>query len=176
MHGGEQEFKMRSGTHNTPGIVGLGAAIAKVKAQDTDKIKELRDRLIDGVLKIPGSGLNGSKEKRLHNNTNFRFEGVEGEAILISLDMEGVAVSTGSACASKSLEPSHVLMSLGLEPLEAHSSIRMTLGKYTTEEQIDRTLTVLPGIIEKLRGMSGDISKAAVQENRKEKLLKDLGC
>ncbi len=172
-HGGEQEFKMRAGTHNTPGIVGLGAAIAKVKSQKP-KIKEaeeLRDRLIDGVLKnIKGSALNGPRENRLANNANFRFEGVEGEALLISLDLEGIAVSTGSACASKSLKPSHVLLAIGLEALQAHSAVRFSLGRFNEEKDIDKVLAVLPGIIERLRGISGGTV------NRKDKLLKDLGC
>ena len=173
-HGGEQEFKMRAGTHNTPGIVGLGAAIAMVvkRQKDNDKIKQLRDKLIDGVLKnISKSALNGSRENRLSNNANFRFERVEGEAILIALDLEGIAVSTGSACASKSLKPSHVLLGLGLEPLEAHSAIRFSLGRFSKEEDIDKALAVLPGIIERLRGISGGAAERA-----KDKLLKDLGC
>ncbi len=182
-HGGEQEFKRRAGTHNTPGIVGLGAAIEKVKSSayakaSADKqkskneiIKDLKEKLIDGVLKnIKGSALNGAREKSLPNIANFRFAGVEGEAILIALDLEGIAVSTGSACAAKSLEPSHVLRALGLEPLEAHSAIRFSLGRQTTEAEIDKVLEVLPGIVERLRGISGETV------NRKEKLLKDLGC
>lgn len=172
-HGGEQEFKKRAGTHNTPGIVGLGKAIEMVgqKAKDNERIQKLRDKLIDGVLKkINGSALNGSRENRLANNANFRFAGAEGEAILIALDLEGIAVSTGSACASKSLEPSHVLLSLGLEPLEAHSAIRFSLGRFIEEKEIDRVLEVLPGIIERLRSITGGTV------NRKDKLLRDLGC
>jgi len=174
MHGGEQEFKMRSGTHNTPGIVGLGEAIELVvKHQgDNERIKKLRDKLIDGVLKsVKDSALNGSREQRLQNNVNFRFKGVEGEAILIALDLEGIAISTGSACASKSLEPSHVLMSLGLEPLEAHSSVRFTLGRFSKEEDVDKVLKILPGVVEKLRSISGNVGERA-----KDKLMKDLGC
>jgi cysteine desulfurase len=174
MHGGEQEFKMRSGTHNTSGIVGLGKAIELVgkRKSDNEKIKKLRDKLIDGILKnIPGSALNGSRQDRLPNNANFRFKGVEGEAILIALDLEGIAISTGSACASKSLEPSHVLMSLGLEPLDAHSSVRFTLGRFSKEDDVDKVLKILPGIIEKLRGISGGVGERA-----KDKILKDLGC
>lgn len=174
LHGGEQEFKMRSGTHNTPGIVGLGAAIDKISrdgAVVNDKIRRLRDKLIDGVLKnIEGSALNGSRENRLPNNANFRFAKAEGEAILIALDLEGIAVSTGSACASRALEPSHVLLALGLEHLEAHSSVRFSLGKFTEEKDIDRVLEVLPGIIERLRGITGGV------DERKSKLLKSLGC
>lgn len=172
-HGGEQEFKMRAGTHNTPGIVGLGAAISMIGKQQkvNDKIRNLRDKLIDGVLKnIQDSALNGSREHRLSNNANFRFEKAEGEAILIALDLEGIAVSTGSACASKSLEPSHVLQAMGLAALEAHSAVRFSLGRFTEEKDIDRVLEVLPKIVERLRGITGGAT------DRKGKLLKDLGC
>jgi len=172
-HGGEQEFKMRAGTHNTPGIVGLGAAIETINNQQStiNNIENLRDKLIEGVLKnISGSALNGSRANRLSNNANFRFERAEGEAILIALDLEGIAVSTGSACASKSLEPSHVLMAMGFEFLEAHSAVRFSLGRFTEEKDIDKVLSVLPGIVERLRGITGNAT------NRKGKLLKDLGC
>ncbi|MBU3901439.1 cysteine desulfurase [Patescibacteria group bacterium] len=173
-HGGEQEFKMRAGTHNTPGIVGLGAAIEKVKSlkSKVKSMEDLRNKLIDGVLKkIKGSALNGSRDNNLPNIANFRFEGVEGEAILIALDLEGIAVSTGSACASKSLEPSHVLQAMGLAALGAHSAVRFSLGRLTEEKEIDRVLEVLPGITERLRGISGGTAERA-----KDKLLKDLGC
>ncbi|MDD2753566.1 MAG: cysteine desulfurase family protein [Candidatus Portnoybacteria bacterium] len=172
LHGGEQEFKMRSGTHNTPGIVGLGAAIELIgeRQKDNEKIKQLRDKLIGGVLKIEGAVLNGSRENRLPNNANFRFAKAEGEAILIALDLEGIAVSTGSACASRALEPSHVLLALGLEHLEAHSSIRFSLGRFTEEKDIDRVLEVLPGVIGRLRGITGGVN------DRKSKLLKSIGC
>jgi cysteine desulfurase len=172
--GGEQEFKMRAGTHNTAGIVGLGAAIAAISNDQfliSNKIRRLRDELIKGVLeKIPNSKLNGSREKRLPNNANFSFPGAEGEAILLSLDLEGIAVSTGSACASENLNPSHVLMALGLGPEDAHASIRFTLGKYTTEEEIDYVLGILPKVIEKLRKISGNRGEA------KKKLPDDFGC
>jgi cysteine desulfurase len=180
MDGGEQEFKLRSGTHNTPGIVGLGVAIEKVKReksirQPADKdIKKLRDQLIDGVLdKISGAFLNGSRENRLPNNANFRFEGAEGEAIIIALDIEGIAASTGSACAAKSLKPSHVLKAIGLNDLEAHSSVRFTLGRFTTEGEIDKVLAVLPKIIEKLRNISGNLGDSPVERG---KLPDDFGC
>lgn len=172
-HGGEQEFKMRAGTHNTPGIVGLGEAIKKVKSlkSKVKNIGDLRNKLVDGVLKnIKDSTLNGSRDKSLPNIANFRFERAEGEAILIALDLAGIAVSTGSACASKSLEPSHVLQAMGLAALQAHSAVRFSLGRLTEEKEIDRVLEVLPGIIERLRSISGGTV------NRKDKLLKDLGC
>ena len=174
MDGGEQEFKLRSGTHNTPGIVGLGAAIEKVSAQSGKNLEKLRNKLIDGVLdKISGSFLNGSRENRLPNNANFRFEGAEGEAIIIALDMEGIAASTGSACAAKSLKPSHVLKAIGLNDLEAHSSVRFTLGRFTTEAEINQVLDVLPPIIEKLRNISGNLGNSPVERG---KLPDDFGC
>ena len=172
--GGEQEFRLRAGTHNTAGIVGLGEAIKEIsnfQLQTSNEIKRLRDKLIDGILKaVPDSKLNGSREKRLPNNVNFSFPGAEGEAILLTLDLEGIAVSTGSACASENLNPSHVLVALGLGPEDTHSSIRMTLGKYTTEEEIDRVLEVLPKAIERLRSISGKRGEA------KKKLPDDFGC
>jgi cysteine desulfurase len=177
MHGGEQEFHLRSGTHNTPGIVGLGEAIGLVseKFLHNEEIKRLRDKLISGIReKVSHAFLNGSFDHRLQNNVNFRFEGVEGEAILVSLDLEGIGVSTGSACAAKSLEPSHVLMAMGLKPLEAHSSVRFSLGRYTTEAEIDRVLEVLPQIIERLRGISGNIKGEGLVE--RGQLPKDFGC
>lgn len=119
---------------------------------------------------IKGSALNGARDNSLPNIANFRFAGVEGEALLISLDLEGIAVSTGSACAAKSLEPSHVLQAMGLEALEAHSAVRFSLSRLTEEKEIDKVLEVLPGIIERLRGISGGTV------DRKDKLLKDLGC
>ena len=177
MDGGEQEFKMRAGTHNTPGIVGLGAAIREIKNYELriKKISELRDKLIKGVMdKISGTALNGSWEKRLPNNVNFRFEGVEGEAMLVALDMEGIAASTGSACAAKSLSPSHVLLAMGLNHLQAHGSLRFSLGRYSTEKEIDKVLEVLPGIIEKLRAISGNFKSTIPVE--RGKLPDDFGC
>ena len=158
IYGGGQERGLRSGTENVAAIVGLGAAIAQIK---TEKVKmaqlmRLRDRLIDGVLtKIPTSRLNGSRENRLPNNANFSFEAAEGESIVIALDQEGIAASTGSACSSRSLEPSHVLLALGLSHEQAHGSLRLTLGRYTTEQEIDRVLAVLPEIIVRLRKIAG---------------------
>ena len=177
MDGGEQEFKMRAGTHNSPGIVGMGAAIEKTKNQrpKTKDIERLRDRFIDGVLKgVSGAFLNGSREKRVANNANFRFEGVEGESIVIALDLEGIAVSTGSACAARSLSPSHVLLALGLNHLETHSSVRFSLGRYTTEQEIDKVVAVLPKIIEKLRNISGNLEGSMTVE--RGQLPKDFGC
>ena len=174
--GGEQEFKMRAGTLNVPGIVGLGEAITKVRSlkSEVENILKLRDKLIDGVLKsVSNSKINGSREKRLPNNANFSFPGAEGEAILLALDLEGIAVSTGSACASENLNPSHVLVALGLGPEDTHSSARMTLGKYTTEEEINRVLDILPKVVERLRKISGSGQNKG---EAKKKLPEDFGC
>jgi len=159
--GGGQEWKLRAGTHNVPGIIGLGSAISMINDRGTKnnkKILELRNYLISRVLKeIPKSKLNGSRTKRSPNNANFSFSDVEGEGLLLSLDMEGVACSTGSACSSGSLQPSHVLLSLGLKHEEAHGSLRITLGKYTTKKEIDMAVNKLKKIIEKLRKISGNV-------------------
>ena len=168
-HGGEQENNFRAGTHNVPGIVGLGKAISLIPVETRQclvsttlrikKIKEiekLRDYFIDEVLKnITDARLNGSKEFRLPHNVNFSFKGIEGESLLIMLDQDGIAVSTGSACSSASLEPSHVLTAMKIPPEIAHASIRFTLGKDTTKEDIDYTLKVLKEKIKKLRKISG---------------------
>jgi len=171
--GGAHEYDLRAGTYNIAGIVGLGDAIAKVQSSKSkiQSVMELRDKLIDGVLsKIPDSKLNGSREFRLQNNCNFSFPGAEGESIMMALDLEGIAVSTGSACASENLQPSHVLTALGLKPEESHTSIRVTLGKYTTETEVDKFLEVLPAVIERLRKISGG------GQNVKKKLPDDFGC
>jgi cysteine desulfurase len=158
IYGGGQENNLRSGTENVAGIVGFGAAIEQVKRRRSQVriIKKLRDKLIGRILKdIPNSKLNGSLEKRLPNNVNFSFKGAEGEAIVIALDQRGIAVSTGSACSSRSLEPSHVLMALGLSEEEAHTSLRISLGRFTAEKEIDKFLKVLPIIVDRLRKISG---------------------
>ena len=158
--GGGQEYKKRAGTENVASIVGFGKAVeiiqkSKLKNQNyNSKLESLRDKLIDGLLQISNSFLNGSRKDRSPANANISFINAEGEAILLNLDMEGIAVSTGSACTSGSLEPSHVLISMGLKPERCHGSIRFTLGRSTTEEEIDKVLEVLPPIIEKLRKMS----------------------
>ena len=158
--GGGQEQGLRAGTENVAAIVGFGEAINKLQTKNyklkIKKIKKLRDRLIEQILKdIPESKLNGSKIKRLPNNANFNFKGVEGESLLIFLDQQGIAVSTGSACASKSLEPSHILLALGLSKEQAHSSIRFSLGRFTTLKQINYVLKVLPKTVKKIREISG---------------------
>lgn len=182
MNGGEQEFHMRAGTHNTPGIVGLGAAISRIKENHpkNEELKKLRDMMIDGILSsVEDSFLNGSKESRVHNNVNIRFNGTEGEAILVLLDREGISVSTGSACAAKSLSPSHVLKAMGLSDLDAHSSIRFSLGRYTTEDDVKKLIEVLPGIIQKLRGVSGSFGTGVFWDEDQMNtggLPADLGC
>jgi cysteine desulfurase len=159
IHGGAQEKGKRASTENIAGIVGMGFAIEKMKArlsQEKPRISALRDRLIEGVLKtIPHAKLNGAQgEKRLPNNTNFSFIGIEGETLLLDLDAKGISASTGSACTSGSLDPSHVLMAIGLKHEEAHGSLRMTLGRGTDDAQVDYILEVLPEIVAHRRKMS----------------------
>ncbi len=156
-HGGGHEFKMRSGTENIPGVVGFAkAAKLALNSKHIKHMRKLRDKLEAGLVeKIPEVLINGPKgEGRLCNNVNISFLYVEGEAIGGHLDAEGIASSTGSACSSKSLEPSHVLIAIGLKPEEAHGSLRLTLSRFTTEEEVDKAIEVLPKIIEKLRKMS----------------------
>ena len=159
--GGAQEFALRAGTLNSTGIIGLGKAIEvmeKNKQKETKKIKELRDYLIKKVLQeVPGARLNGSRSKRSPNNANFSFARVEGESLLLYLDAEGIAVSTGSACSSGSLSPSHVLLALGLKAEEAHSSLRVTLGKYTAKKELTVFVAKLKKVLEKLRKVSGSV-------------------
>ncbi|MFA7573505.1 MAG: cysteine desulfurase NifS [Lutispora sp.] len=156
--GGGQERGKRAGTENVPGIVGLGKAI-ELAADNIDeynaKLLTMRKKLIDGVMeRIPYTRLNGHPEKRLSNNANFCFQYIEGESLLLNLDMKGIAGSSGSACTSGSLDPSHVLLSIGLPHEIAHGSLRLTLGQDNTEEDIDYVLEVLPEIVERLRNMS----------------------
>ena len=158
IHGGEQESGRRASTENVPGIVGFGRA-AELAGQGMDgeasRLTHLRDRLIKGILEgIEHSRLNGHPAKRLPNNVNVSIDFIEGESMCLNLDLEGICASTGSACSSSSLQPSHVLLALGLPPEQAHGSLRFTLGKWTDEEDIDRVLEVLPRVVAKLRAMS----------------------
>lgn len=158
LHGGGQERSRRAGTENVPGIVGLATAL-DLAYQDLEaknaKLKALRDYLIDGIeARIPYCRLNGHREARLPNNVNVSFEFIEGESLLLLLDMEGIAASSGSACTSGSLDPSHVLLALGLPYEQAHGSIRFTLGENNTREEMDVVLAKLPPFVEKLRSMS----------------------
>jgi cysteine desulfurase len=156
--GGGHEGNRRSGTENVAGIVGLATALKLAeerREEETQRLRSLRDHLIEGVLSsIDHCKLMGHPEKRLPNNVNVAFEYVEGEGILLGLDMEGIAASSGSACSTGSSEPSHVLLAMGVEPGLARGTIRMTLGHENTAEDVDRVLEVLPGIIERLRAMS----------------------
>lgn len=158
MHGGEQERGRRASTENVPGIVGLGKAAELAQqemAEEVERLTYLRDKLIHGILaRIDHSRLNGHPTRRLPNNVNVSISFAEGESMCLNLDFDGICASTGSACSSAVSEPSHVLLALGLLPLEAHSSLRFSLGKWTTEEDIDRVLEVLPRIVAKLRAMS----------------------
>ena len=158
MRGGDQERGRRASTHNITGIAGLAKAIELCRERMPDEIKlqsSLRDRLIKEIpLRIPEVKLNGHPQQRLPNNVNFSIKYIEGESMLLSLDMLGIACSTGSACTSSSLEPSHVLLAIGLDHATAHGSLRITLGRWTTEADIDYFLEKLPPVVEKLRAMS----------------------
>jgi len=158
IHGGAQEGKRRAGTENAPGIIGFGRAMELAVAEREKRnahLVRLRDKLIRGVLeRVPDSVLNGHPTRRLPNNAHFRFRYIEGESICLNLDFLGIAASTGSACSSESLEPSHVLLALGVPHEEAHGSVRFTLGRDNTEEDVDLLLEELPGIVAKLRDMS----------------------
>src|SRR3989440_4176162 len=156
LQGGSQERGKRAGTENVAGIAGAATALRLAyedMPQVMPRIIALRDRLISSILTIPGSHLTGHPTERLPNNASFVFEGVEGESILLSLDLLGIAASTGSACTSGSVDPSHVLLAMGLPVELAHGSLRLTLGKDNTEEDVETILSALPGIIEKLRGL-----------------------
>jgi cysteine desulfurase len=158
IQGGSQERGRRAGTENVAGIVGAATALRLAQEelpQVTPHITALRDRLITGVLTIPRSRLTGHPTERLPNNASFCFEGVEGESILLNLDLLGIAASTGSACTSGSVDPSHVLIAMGLPPEWSHGSLRLTLGEENTGADVDVLLAALPGIIEKLRNLAG---------------------
>ena len=158
IHGGAQEKRRRAGTENIAGIVGLGKAIELANEeieQNVTKVSALRDKLINGILeKIPYSKLNGHPTDRLPGNCNISFEFIEGESMLLLLDSKGIAASSGSACTSGSLDPSHVLLAIGLPHEKAHGSLRMTLEHYNTEKEVDIVLEELPAIVSKLRDMS----------------------
>ena len=154
-HGGHHEFGLRPGTLNTPLIVGMGKAVELIKTRDNQQIKNLRDNLWQQIQnKIQNVKLNGDLDRRAPNNLNISFSGVEGEAMLLGLDLESIAISTGSACSSGSLEPSHVLMSIGLTHEQAHGSLRITLGKDNTQEELDYFVRKLVKVVTKLRQMA----------------------
>ena len=157
IHGGGQERGKRAGTENVPAIVGLGTAIEAATRNIAEKnavIIPRRNRLIDGILQIPRTRLNGDRDKRLPGNLNISIEGIEGESLLLMLDMNGICASSGSACTSGSLDPSHVLLSIGLKHEIAHGSLRLSIEDDVTDEDVDYILEVLPGIVERLRSMS----------------------
>jgi cysteine desulfurase len=158
LHGGGQERGLRSGTENIPGIIGFGKAaeIARTEMQtESERLVKLRDRLIKGLLEPTRySFLNGHATKRLPNNVSVRYSFIEGESMLLSLDIMGVAASSGSACTAKTLEPSHVLLAIGLKHEEAHGSLMFSLGKQNTEEEADYVISLMPGIVKRLRSMS----------------------
>ncbi len=154
-HGGGHEKNIRSGTENIPGIVGFAKAVSVAKPRYVAYMAKLRDKLINEILKIPNTKLNGATDKkRLCNNINISFMNIEGEALGGYLDAKGICTSTGSACSSHSLEPSHVLLAVGLSPLEANTSIRLTLSKFNTEKEIDYTIKQIKNVVNKLRRIS----------------------
>ena len=173
IHGGAQERKRRAGTENVPGIVGLGKCVElAVSSMEETKKKEteLRDYLIERVMsEIPYTRLNGHRTQRLSNNANFAFQFIEGESLLIMLDMAGICGSSGSACTSGSLDPSHVLLAIGLPHEIAHGSLRLTLSDETTKEDIDYTVENLKRIVEKLRSMSPLYEDFVKSREKKEK-------
>jgi cysteine desulfurase len=158
LHGGGQERNRRASTENLPGIVGFGQAAELAAGEmgaEGARLKTLRDKLIRELLvRIPESRLNGHPTERLTNNVNISIKYIEGESMLLNLDIEGIAASSGSACTSGSLDPSHVLLAIGLSHEIAHGSLRFSLGKWTTEAEIAKVIEVLPGIVEKLRALS----------------------
>ncbi len=177
IHGGGQEKKLRSGTENTPLIVGFAKALEiadKEKSSEKIRLKKLSKKLIDGILgTIPKSFLNGHPTERIPSNVNISILDIEGEAVLLYLDEKGICISTGSACTSKTLDPSHVILATGLPYEAAHGSLRFSLGKNTTEKDIDKVLKILPGVIKELRGLSPvnlnakDFEKYLSEENKK---------
>jgi cysteine desulfurase len=154
--GGDQELDLRAGTENVPGIVGLGKALelayAAMQAGEPERLRALRDRLIQGVLEcVPGAELTGHPELRLPNNASFRFPQIEGEPLLLNLDMRGICGSSGAACATGEIEPSHVLLAIGYTRAEAHGALRLSLGRENTAEEIEHVIGVLPPLVESLR-------------------------
>ncbi len=157
LHGGGHESGRRSGTENVAGIVGFAKACEianKGMTKEAKRLSRMRNKLVKGLLKVPNSYINGHPEKRLPGNTNFRFDFIEGEALILKLDIVGIEASTGSACSSKDLKASHVLISIGLSPKQAHGSLRITMGRYTKEKDIDYVLKNVPEVVSELREIS----------------------
>lgn len=168
VHGGAQERGKRAGTENVPGIVGLAQAITDATAdipEKTVRLTALRDRLIDGLLKIPQTRLNGHPTERVATNVNISIRGVEGESLLLMLDMYGISASSGSACTSGSLDPSHVLLAIGLVHEVAHGSLRLSLGEEATQEDVDYIIETVPKVVERLRAMSPLWERICREEN-----------
>jgi cysteine desulfurase len=163
--GGKHERSRRAGTENVPAIVGLGAAAAEARGKlmdEAQRVAALRDRLEAGVLAaVPGTAVNGARDRRVPNTTNISFERVEAESLLIALDLEGIAVSTGSACSSGTLEPSHVLRAMGFPPHRTQNSLRFSLGLFSTTEEVDLVVSVLPRLVDKLRALTQRPAAAA---------------
>jgi len=165
--GGKHERNRRAGTENVPALVGLGVAATLAAAKlnrEAERVGALRDRLEEGVLRsVPGTAVNGERRSRVPNTTNISFDRVEAESLLIALDLEGIAVSTGSACSSGTLEPSHVLKAMGLPVHRTQNSLRFSLGLFSTEAEVDRVIEVLPRLVEKLRGLTRKPQSAGEQ-------------
>jgi cysteine desulfurase len=175
--GGHQERGRRAGTENVVGIIGLGkaAALAQLHLAEITQEKKLRDRLEKGLLAISDTEINGDRKNRLPNTTNIGFKYIEGEAILLSLDQYGICASSGSACTSGSLEPSHVLRAMGLPYTTLHGSIRFSLSRHTTDAEVDRVLEVMPGIVQRLRDLSPfNNDQAAWLQDREEAVLSQV--
>jgi cysteine desulfurase len=166
MHGGSQERRRRAGTHNVPGIIGMAKALELATdrmPEESVREREMRDRLWVGLQeRIPDIALNGHPTLRLDNTLNFRVDGIEGEAMILCLDMNLIGVSSGSACTTGSLEPSHVLLAMGIPAEQAHGSLRLTLGRYNTDREIDYFIDTFPGVVSRLREMSPVYNKPAV--------------
>jgi cysteine desulfurase len=163
LYGGSHERSRRAGTENVPGIVGLGKAAELAQTSDLEKMAGLRDRLQAGILKsVEACGVNGDGAPRVPNTTNIYFDYIEGEALVIALDLKGLAISTGAACSSGAIEPSHVLTAMGLSPERARASIRFSLGKQTTSGDIDFALELIPATVARLREISPVYNKTAV--------------
>ena len=162
MTGGKHERNRRAGTENVPALVGLGVAARQSTAKmdrEAARVSSLRDRLEEGIVRgVAGTAVNGSRTSRVPNTTNISFDRVEAESLLIALDLEGIAVSTGSACSSGTLEPSHVLRAMGYPAHRTQNSLRFSLGLFSTQEEVDRVIAVLPGLVEKLRGLTRKVS------------------
>jgi cysteine desulfurase len=170
MTGGKHERNRRAGTENVPAISGLGVAarLAAAKiASEAARVGALRDRLEAGILAaVPGTAVNGARDGRVPNTTNISFDRVEAESLLIALDLEGIAVSTGSACSSGTLEPSHVLKAMGLPSHRTQNSLRFSLGMFSTEAEVDHVVDVVPRLVEKLRGLTRRDSGLGIRDSR----------